>query len=261
MSVPIRDVLVVHPNAGRRAALASALPSYRVVAVESKTEAAFRMADAAPALIIAPPDDARLFLRQLADTAPDALRVFICSKSDPAGLAELMQSAAEGHVFSVLDDALSGPELGRTISHLLQHRGSAFATVLPASYAVHFDCNEQGYVAWCLEIGNFGATLLLPADTSAAAFPPGAALEGLRIERDGHQLFKTTWAHVQRAQPVTDGYGTHLHLGVSWATAMHPPPPVPGVSMEEPSEVVATLRKALRREAVLWLQAVSDASV
>ncbi|HEX5750669.1 MAG TPA: PilZ domain-containing protein [Archangium sp.] len=261
MSVPIRDVLVVHPNAGRRAALASALPSYRVVAVESKTEAAFRMADGAPALIIAPPDDARLFLRQLADTAPDALRVFICSKSDPAGLAELMQSAAEGHVFSVLDDALSGPELGRTISHLLQHRGSAFATVPPASYAVHFECNEQSYGARCLEIGNFGATLLMPGDTSADHFPPGAALEGLRIERDGHLLFKTTWSHVQRAQPVTDGYGTHLRLGVSWATAMHPPPPVPGVTMEEPSEVVATLRKALRREAVLWLQAVNDPSV
>ncbi|HSP77790.1 MAG TPA: PilZ domain-containing protein, partial [Myxococcaceae bacterium] len=110
MSVPSRDVLVVHPNAGRRAALASALPSHRVVAVESRMEAANRMADKAPALIIAPPDDARLFLQQVAQAAPDALRVFICSKSDPAGLAELMQSAAEGHVFSILDDTLSGPE-------------------------------------------------------------------------------------------------------------------------------------------------------
>ena len=261
MSVPIRDVLVVHPNAGRRATLASALPSYRVVAVESKTEAAFRMADAAPALIIAPPDDARLFLRQVAHTAPDALRVFICSKSDPAGLAELMQSAAEGHVFSVLDDALSGPELGRTISHLLQHQGSAFATVPPGSYSVHFECNEQSYSARCLEIGNFGATLLLPSDVPAAGFPPGATLEAVRIEREGQLLLKTTWAHVQRAQPVVDAHGAHLRVGISWATAMHPPPPVPGVTMEEQSEVVATLRKGLRREAVIWLQRANDNSV
>ncbi|HYO57702.1 PilZ domain-containing protein [Archangium sp.] len=261
MSVPIRDVLVVHPNAGRRAALASALPSYRVVAVESKTEAAFRLVDAAPALIIAPPDNARLFLRQVADTAPDALRVFIYSKSDPAGLAELMQSAAEGHVFSVLDDALSGPELGRTLSHLLQHRGSASVVVPPSSYLVQFELNEQGYQARGLEIGNFGATLLLSSDVPLSEFPPGVTLEALRIEREGQLIFKTTWAHVQRAHPGVDEHGAHLRLDISWATAMHPPPPVPGVTMEEQSEVVATLRKGLRREAVLWLQRANDSSV
>ncbi|PTL77484.1 PilZ domain-containing protein [Vitiosangium sp. GDMCC 1.1324] len=261
MSVPIRDVLVVHPNAGRRAALASALPSYRVVAVESKKEAAFRMADAAPALIIAPPDDARLFLQQVAHAAPDALRVFICSKSDPAGLAELIQSAAEGHVFSVLDEALSGPELGRTLSHLLQHKGSASTTVVPASYAVQFTLNEQGYAARCSEIGNFGATLLLPGEIPIADFLPGSTLETLRIEHEGRLIFKMPWAHVQRALRVHDEQGDHLRLGISWATAMHPPPPAPGVTMEAQTEVVATLRKALRRGAVLWLQRVNDPSV
>ncbi|MFL5355954.1 PilZ domain-containing protein [Archangium sp.] len=261
MSVPIRDVLVVHPNAGRRAALASALPSCRVVAVESKSEAAFRMADAAPALIIAPPDDARLFLRQVADSAPDALRVFLCSKSDPAGLAELIQSAAEGHVFSVLDEALSGPELGRTLSHLLQHQGSASISVPPASHAVFFTLNEQAYEARCSEVGNFGATLLLPGELPLTAFPPGSTLEAVRIEREGQLLFKTPWAHVQRALRVHDESGDHVRLGISWATALHPPPPVPGVTMEAQSEVVATLRKALRREAILWLQRVNDPSV
>lgn len=261
MSVPIRDVLVVHPNAGRRAALASALPSCRVVAVESKSEAAFRMADAAPALIIAPPDDARLFLRQVADSAPDALRVFLCSKSDPAGLAELIQSAAEGHVFSVLDEALSGPELGRTLSHLLQHQGSASISVPPATHLVRFTLNEQPYEARCSEVGNFGATLLLPGELPIASFPPGSALESLRIEREGQLVFKTPWAHVQRALRVHDDSGDHVRLGISWATAMHPPPPVPGVTMAAQSEVVATLRKALRRDAILWLQRANDASV
>jgi hypothetical protein len=261
MSVPIRDVLVVHPNAGRRAALASALPWHRVVAVESKLEAADRMADAAPSLIIAPADDARLFLRQVAHAAPNALRVFVCSKSDPVGLAELMRSAAEGHVFSVLDEALSGPELGRTLSHLLQHYGSASLAVASASYTVHFLVEEQAYVARCLEIGNFGASLLLSGDLLPSSFPPNSALEALRIERAGHLVFQTPWAHVQRAQQVTDAFGSHLHLDLSWATATHPPPPVPGVTMEEPAEVAATLRKALRREAVMWLQRANDSSV
>jgi hypothetical protein len=50
-------------------------------------------------------------------------------------------------------------------------------------------------------------------------------------------------------------------VGISWTTALHPPPPVPGVTMEEQSEVVATLRKGLRREAVFWLQRANDTSV
>ncbi|WNG25218.1 PilZ domain-containing protein [Cystobacter fuscus] len=261
MSVPIRDVLVVHPNAGRRAALASALPWHRVVTVESKLEAADQMANAAPSLIIAPPDDARLFLRQVAHSAPNALRVFVCSKSDPVGLAELMRSAAEGHVFSVLDEGLSGPELGRTLSHLLQHYGSANLALPSASYTVHFLMDERPYVARCLQIGNFGASLLLSGDHTPSAFPPNAALEVLRIERAGHLVFQTPWAHVQRAQQVQDPFGIHLQLDLSWATATYPPPPVPGVTMEEPAEVAATLRKALRREAIMWLQRANDSSI
>ncbi|ATB27253.1 PilZ domain-containing protein [Melittangium boletus] len=261
MNIPVRDVLVVHPNAGRRAALASALPSHRVVAVESKTEAAFKMAAATPVLIIAPPDDARLFLRQVAHVAPNALRVFLCSQSDPVGLAELMRSAAEGHVFSVLDEALSGPELGRTLAHLLQHFGSASLTVGAAPYTAHFYLEEQAHVAQCLEIGNFGASLLLPEGLSPAAFPPGSGLEGLSIERAGQTIFQAPWAHVQRAQQVHDQFGPHLQLDVSWATAMHPPPPAPGVTMEDPAEVQATLRKALRRDSIMWVQRANDPSV
>ena len=261
MNVPVRDVLVVHPNAGRRAALASALPSHRVVAVESKTEAAYKMADAVPVLIIAPPDDARLFLRQVAHAAPNALRVFLCSQSDPVGLAELMRSAAEGHVFSVLDEALSGPELGRTLAHLLQHFGSASLAVASASYVARFRLEEQGYGARCLEIGNFGASLLLAGPHAPALFPPGSALEGLNIERAGQGIFHAPWARVQRAQQVQDQFGTHLQLDVSWATAMHPPPPVPGVTMEDAAEVQATLRKALRRDSTVWIQRANDPSV
>jgi hypothetical protein len=260
MSVPIRDVLVVHPNAGRRAALASALPACRVVAVESKLEATRRLADAAPSLIIAPADDARLFLRQLASTAPDALWVFIYSKSDPAGLTELMQSASEGHVFSVLDDTLSGPELGRTISHLLQHRGSASIS-LPPNYTVHFGVNGQQFTARALEVGNFGATFQLPIEVPITTFPPGAALRDVSIERDGQCVFRTAWAYVQRAQPVRGSELPHLGLGVSWGSVMHQQPQAPSVTISDPSEVLAMVRKALRRGTLLWLQLADNPSV
>jgi hypothetical protein len=261
MSVPMRDVLVVHPNAGRRAALASALPSHRVVAVESKVEAALRMVNVAPALIIAPPDDARHFLREVDRSAPDAVRVFICSQTDPAGLEELMQSAAEGHVFSILDDTLAGPELGRTISHLLQYRGCASVT-LSTPYSVRFGLHGQTYQARCLEMGNFGATLQLPIEVPITAVPPGTALQDVFIEREGQLIFRAAWAHVQRAQPVRElDVVPHLRLGISWSTAMYQPPQAPSMTTAEPSEVVSTLRKALRREIGLWLQMADNHSI
>ena len=261
MSIAMQDILVVHPNAGRRAALASALPLYRVVAVESKVEAAYLMAGAAPALIIAPADGARHFLREVASAAPNALRVFICSQSDAVGLAELVQSAAEGHVFSVLDEGLSGPELGRTLSYLLQHRGSGLMAVSASAYTVHFQAGEDEYEARCQEVGNFGATLLLRGGPPLPSFPPGMMLEALCLEDLGRVVLNVPCAHVQRTQLLHGEGGAQLRLEISWANAMHPPPSVPGVTMEEQSEVVATLRKALRREATLWLQRPQDPSV
>lgn len=259
MSVPMRDVLVVHPNASRRAALASALPSDRVVAVESKVDAARRMLDSAPALIIAPPDDARLFLQEVERTAPDAVRVFICSQSDPAGLEELRQSAAEGHVFSILDDTLAGPELGRTISHMLQYRGSAIIS-LQSGYSARFGLGGQEYVAQCLEVGNFGATFQLPIDAPIMAFLPGTALKDVRIEHEGRLLMRTAWAHVQRAQPVRNPE-PFLRLGIDWNSSLYQPPQAPSVTLDEQSEVIATLRKAVRRSTVFWLQLAADSSM
>ena len=260
MSVPVRDVLVVHPNAGRRAALASALPSCRVVAVESKREATSRMGDSAPALIIAPPDGARLFLREVERAAPDALRVFICSQADSAGLEELIQSAAEGHIFSILDETLAGPELGRTITHLMQHRGSASIS-LPPNYTVHFEVNGQPFSARGLEVGNFGATFQLPVEAPITAFPPGAVLQDVRFVHEGQCVFHTAWAHVQRAHPVRSSEAPHLWLGVSWGLAMHQQPQAPSVTISDCAEVLVTLRKALRREATLWLQLADNPAV
>jgi hypothetical protein len=260
MSIPVRDVLVVHPNAGRRASLAAVLPAHRVVAVESKQEATRRMQAAAPTLIIAPPDGARLFLQQVARSAPDAVRVFLCSQSDEAGLEELMRSAAEGHVFSILDDTLSGPELGRTINHLLQHRGSA-SVALPPSCEVRFRVRGKSLRARCLEMGNFGALLQLPLDTPVTLFPPGTTLEGLCVEDNGQLLLQAAWAHVEQARPVQDCPEPYLRLGVSWGTAMHQPPHAPVVRVEEPTEVGGLLRKALRREPLLWLQPAGDSAM
>ncbi len=260
MSVPMRDVLVVHPNASRRAALASALPSHRVVAVESMVDAARRMLDSAPALIIAPPNDARLFLREVDRAAPDAVRVFICSQSDPAGLEELMQSAAEGHVFSILDDTLAGSELRRTISHMLQYRSSAVLS-LPFGHSARFVLGGQEYVARCLEVGNFGATFQLPIDAPIMAFFPGTALQDVRIEHEGRLVMRTQWAQVQRAQSVRGPEQPYLRLSIDWNSAMAQPPQAPTVVMDEQSEVHATLRKALRREPIFWLALANESAV
>jgi len=260
MQLPVEDVLVVHPNAGRRAALASALPSCRVVAVGSKKEATLQLADATPALIIAPPDEARLFLREVDRSAPEAMRVFVCSQSDPAGLEELMQTAAEGHVFSILDETLAGPELGQTLTHLLQHRGSAIIS-LPPSYITRFTLGGQEYTARCVEVGNFGATLHLPIEAPLMAFVPGTALRDVRIERDGRFVMKAAWAYVQRAQPMRGAESPYLRLGLAWNSAMYQPPQVPSVTLDEPSEVLATLRKAMRRETTFWLQPAGESSM
>ncbi len=253
MTVTSGDVLVVHPNAGRRAVLASAIPSHRVIAVGSKQEATRRMADLMPLLIIAPPDDARGFLRQVDASAPNALRVFVCSQADAAGLEELMQSAAEGHVFSILDDTLSGPELGRAITHLLHHRGSAIS-VPPSSFLAHFQVQGRSVTARCLEIGNFGATLEVSGEVPLIGFLPGTALEALCIEREGQVVLRVAWAHVQQARPMRDAQSALLRLGISWGTTMHHPPLVPPVSVSVPEDVLSILRKAIRREVSLWLQ-------
>jgi len=260
MSVPMRDVLVVHPNASRRAALASALPAHRVVAVESLVDATRRMLDSAPALIIAPPNDARLFLKEVDRAAPDAVRVFICSQSDPAGLEELLQSAAEGHVFSILDDTVAGSELRRTISHMLQHRTST-ALSLPSGHAARFRLDGQEYVARCLEVGNFGATFQLPIDAPLLAFFPGTALQDVRIEHEGRLVMRTGYAQVQRAQAIRGPEQPYLRLSLDWNSAMSQPPQAPTVTMDEQPEVLATLRKALRREPTFWLQLANESGL
>ncbi|HSP81092.1 MAG TPA: PilZ domain-containing protein, partial [Myxococcaceae bacterium] len=148
----------------------------------------------------------------------------------------------------------------RTITHLLQYRYSASISLSPA-YTVRFGLEGGTCTAGCLEMSNFGATLLLPPDAPLALFPPGTALESLQMEREGKLVFRAAWAQVQRAQPMLDEPRPHLRLGVSWATAMNHPPQAPSVMMEEPSEVLATLRKALRREVVLWLQLEGSSSL
>ncbi|MFY0574658.1 PilZ domain-containing protein [Cystobacter fuscus] len=196
----------------------------------------------------------------MAHSAPNALRVFVCSKSDPVGLAELMRSAAEGHVFSVLDEGLSGPELGRTLSHLLQHYGSANLALPSASYTVHFLMDERPYVARCLQIGNFGASLLLSGDHTLRVSPQRGARGAAHRARGAPGLPDAVGARAAGAA----GPGSLRHpltAGPLLGDGHLPTAPVPGVTMEEPAEVAATLRKALRREAVMWLQRANDSSI
>jgi len=252
MSVPTQDVLIVHPNEGRRAALAEVLGVHRVVAVESQVEATRRMEVSAPTLIIAPPDNARRFLRHVDRAAPEAVRVFVCAQSDRQGLEELVETAAEGHVFSTLDDSLTVSELGRRISNILQLRASA-RVLLSARLEAGFRLQGRAYGARCLDVGNFGAALQVPLDAAVAAFLPGAVLEDLYVEREGQRVLQSRRALVRHVQPVRSGAEHSLRVGVSWSNALEESPGQPLSVVRDPVAVLAVLRKAVRRGSGVWL--------
>jgi hypothetical protein len=252
MGVPTQDVLIVHPNAGRRAALAEVLGIHRVVAVESQSEATRRMEAAIPTLIIAPPENARRFLRHVDRAAPEAVRVFVCSQADRQGLEELVETAAEGHVFSTLDDSLTISEIGRRLTNLLQLRASARVTpntVLEASFRLQ----GRDYTARCLDVGNFGAALRVPMAASLGAFLPGAALEELSVVREGRRVLHTHRAIVRHVQPVRLGTDHFLRVGLSWGGAMEEASPLPLAVVRDPVSVLAALRKAVRRGSQVWM--------
>jgi hypothetical protein len=260
MSVPTQDVLIVHPNAGRRAALASVLETHRVVTVESQMEATRRMEAAVPTLIIAPPENARRFLRHVDRAAPEALRVFVCSQSDRQGLEELVETAAEGHVFNTLDDSLTISEIGRRLTNLLQLRVSARVT--PSSgLEARFRLQGRPYTARCLDVGNFGAALRVPLDASVGAFIPGAHLDELHMERDGQPVLRIPRALLRHAQPVRLGNEHYLRVGLSWGGAMEESSSSPLATVRDPVSVLAALRKAVRRESPLALHFPDTPSV
>lgn len=252
MSVPTHEVLIVHPNEARRSALMSALGAHRVAAVGSQLEATRRMEASVPTLIIAPADNARRFLRHVDRAAPEAVCVFVCSRSDQLGLEELVETAAEGHVFSTVDDALSEGELGMRLRDILQLRASTRVS-LDAGLRVDFLLRDQHVVAECQDLGNFGAALRIPMDMSMAAFLPGTPLDALSMVRDGAPVLHVARAYVRHATPVFhDGRG-FLRVGISWRRASDEASAAPPRTLRDPVAVLAALRKALRRELPVWL--------
>ncbi|MCY1034348.1 PilZ domain-containing protein [Corallococcus sp. BB11-1] len=252
MSVPTHEVLIVHPNEARRSALVAALGAHRVAAVGSQVEAARRMEASVPTLIIAPADNARRFLRHVDRAAPEAVCVFICSRSDQLGLEELVETAAEGHVFSTVDDGLSEGELGLRLRDILQLRASTRVS-LDAGLRVDFALGGQPFVAECQDLGNFGAALRISMDASMAAFLPGTALEALSMVRDGQQVLHVDRAFVRHATPVHQEGRSFLRVGISWRPAPEVSRAAPPRTLRDPVTVLAALRKALRRELPVWL--------
>jgi hypothetical protein len=252
MSVPTHEVLIVHPNEARRSALVSALGAHRVAAVGSQLEAARRMEASTPTLIIAPADNARRLLRHVDRSAPEAVCVFVCARSDQSGLEELVETAAEGHVFSTVDDALTEGELSVRLRDILQLRASTRVS-LDAGMRVDFQLQGRPCVAECQDLGHFGAALRLPLDTCVAAFLPGTPLDGLSLVRDGQPVLHVSRACVRHATPVQVGDQAFLRVGVSWRPPQEEPPGAPPRALRDPVTVLAALRKALRREVPLWL--------
>jgi hypothetical protein len=252
MSVPTHEVLIVHPNEVRRNALVSALGTHRVFSVGSQLEAARRMETSVPTLIIAPADNARRFLRHVDRAAPEAVCVFVCERSDQQGLEELVETAAEGHVFSTVDDALTEVELGVRLRDILQLRASLRVS-LDAGMRVDFQLRGRSFVAECQDVGHFGAALHVPMDASMAAFLPGTLLESLSMVRDGRPVLHVPRAHVRHATPVEQGGQGFLRVGISWRPAPDASSAPPPRTLRDAVSVQAALRKALRRELPVWL--------
>ncbi|RKI08016.1 PilZ domain-containing protein [Corallococcus sp. AB030] len=252
MSVPTHEVLIVHPNEMRRNALKSALNTHRVSVVGSQLEATRRMEATAPTLIIAPADNARRFLRHVDRAAPEAVCVFVCARSDQHGLEELVETAAEGHVFSTVDDALTEGELKSRLRDILQLRASTRVS-LDAGMRVDFLLRGQAFSAECQDLGHFGAALQVPMDASLAAFLPGTPLDSLTMLRDGRPVLHVARAYVRHATPVQQGTHAFLRVGISWRLANDESTAAPPRTLRDPVAVQAALRKALRRELPVWL--------
>jgi hypothetical protein len=252
MSVPTHEVLIVHPNEVRRNALVSALGKHRVSAVGSQLEAARRMEASVPTLIIAPADNARRFLRHVDRAAPEAVCVFVCERSDQHGLEELVETAAEGHVFSTVDDTLTEGELCVRLRDILQLRASTRVS-LDAGMRVDFTLRGRPFVAECQDLGHFGAALHVPMDASMAAFLPGTLLESLAMVRDDRPVLHVPRAHVRHATPVQHGGRAFLRVGICWRPAPDASSAPPPRTLRDAVTVQAALRKALRRELPVWL--------
>ncbi|MFB1484320.1 PilZ domain-containing protein [Corallococcus sp. RDP092CA] len=252
MSVPTHEVLIVHPNELRRNALKSALGSHRVSVVGSQLEATRRMEASVPTLIIAPADNARRFLRHVDRAAPEAVCVFVCARSDRHGLEELVETAAEGHVFSTVDDGLSEGELRARLRDILQLRASTRVS-LDAGMRVDFQLRGQPFTAECMDLGPFGAALQVPMDASLAAFLPGTPLEALSMVRDGRPVLHVARASVRHATPVPQGTRLFLRVGICWRPAADDTTSAPPRTLRDAVAVQAALRKALRRELPVWL--------
>ncbi|WP_223634843.1 PilZ domain-containing protein [Corallococcus sp. EGB] len=252
MSVPTHEVLIVHPNEVRRNALKSALNAHRVSVVGSQLEATRCMEASAPTLIIAPADNARRFLRHVDRAAPEAVCVFVCARSDQHGLEELVETAAEGHVFSTLDDGLTEGELSMRLRDLLQLRASTRVS-LDAGMRVDFRLRGQPFSAECQDLGHFGAALQVPMDASMAAFLPGTPLDALSMVRDGRAVLHVARAYVRHASPVQQGTQLFLRVGISWRPTTDDATSAPPRTLRDAVAVQAALRKALRRELPVWL--------
>ena len=253
MSVPTHEVAIVHPNEMRRNALKSALNTHRVSVVGSQLEATRRMEATAPTLIIAPADNARRFLRHVDRSAPEAVCVFVCARSgDQHGLEELVETAAEGHVFSTVDDGLSEGELSmRLRGHPPTARVHARVAgcrdargLPPARPALHRRVPGPGPLRRRAP-GPHGRvdgglpSRHAPGRAGHGARRPARAARGPRLRAPRH------------ARPAGDAaVPARGHL----LAARHGgPTAAPPRTLRDAVAVQAALRKALRRELPVWL--------
>jgi hypothetical protein len=252
-----RTFLLVHPDAGKRERIASALNGGLVGSLSSRDGAAERVAELLPDVLVAHYAGAKRLLQEVERIAPKTARILLCSMSDPAAMDELIEVAADGHIFYAVDEDQSPEDLEKALLGLVHMRNSARVdTDLADRVVMRTAAGETE--AGLIDLSNHGAALRLPLDAPVERFVPGTALEDLRFERRGSSFMRSPRAFVRHIRLAADAQEPHFRVGIELQPSLEEPGAATGAPLRDPVRVQAQVRRAIRRGSTLLLRAADD---
>jgi hypothetical protein len=273
-----RTFVLVHPDEARRGKVASVLNGNLVASFASREGVAERIAEVTPDVVVAHYAGAKRLLQDVERVAPKSARVLLCSMSDPEAVDEIIEMAAEGHIFYAVDEDQPADELEKALLALVHMRNSARVDAAGHIQATVRAGGAEHRVE-VVDLGNHGLALKLPVDAPVEWFVPGTLLEDVRVYRNGDasgapgrngpasggsnrgDATFLAWprAVVRHIRLVQDEGEPYFRAGVELATAAEDTSAVSAASsLRDPVRIQALLRRALRRGATLLLKSVDD---
>lgn len=249
MHAPLRSVLLVHPDSARRAALAEAFRSARVVTAPSREGLARQLNDEALDLVLAHHGEARGLMRDLDRASHTSPRMLLGRMSDPRSLDALAEIAAEGHQFFPLDDDLPPPLLERQVQAFLDGRRSGRAQ-LALPHVAHFCAGGQRFELPCLDIGNRGFSVEIDARSRIECLLAGTLVTEISVRGASREVLRAAVGRVRHLRPQ-GGDQERFRVGIELVSAEEQQN---GARLSDPIRVLASLRRALRRGEPLRLQ-------